>query len=185
MKAGEKMLLISLMELEHKEYHSHAHKLLRECLKTYRIDYNEDTPVVKNDMGKPSLAEHPDIHYNISHAKGISACIVSDRECGIDCEQVRQYRPNVAKRAFSESEQELLESLPESERDMMFTRLWTLKESYVKAIGTGISYPLNTVGFAFSGDEIIADKDECRFRQYLINGGKYVVSVCELYNSNR
>ena len=162
------MLLISLMELEHKEYHSHAHKLLRECLKTYRIDYNEDTPVVKNDMGKPSLA-----------------CIVSDRECGIDCEQVRQYRPNVAKRAFSESEQELLESLPESERDMMFTRLWTLKESYVKAIGTGISYPLNTVGFAFSGDEIIADKDECRFRQYLINGGKYVVSVCELYNSNR
>lgn len=174
------MLLISLKELEHKEYHCHAHNLLRECLKTYGIDYNADTPIIKNDMGKPSLAERPDIHFNLSHAKGISACIVSERECGIDCEQKREYRPNVAKRAFSESEREFLESLPEEERDMMFTRLWTLKESYVKAIGTGISYPLNTVGFAFDGDEIISDKKGCRFRQYLIHGGKYIVSLCIL-----
>ena len=174
------MLLISLKELEHKEYHAHAHRLLRECLRVYGIGYDEDTPITKNEMGKPSLSEHPEIFYNLSHAKGISACIVADRECGIDCEQVREYKPNVAKRAFTESERQLLESLPEEERDFMFTRLWTLKESYVKAIGTGISYPLNTVGFAFEGNEITADKKDCKFRQYLIHGGKYVVSVCTL-----
>ena len=172
------MLLISLKELEKKEYHSHAHRLLRECLKVYGIEYTEDTPINKSEMGKPSLAERPDIHFNLSHANGISACIVTDRECGIDCESVRPYRENVAKRAFSESERELLESLDGDERDMMFTRLWTLKESYVKAIGTGISYPLNTVGFSFKGDEIIADKKDCKFRQDLIHGGKYVVSIC-------
>ena len=172
------MLLISIKDLEHKQHHAHAHNLLRECLKTYGINYNEDTPMIKNDMGKPSLAEHPEIHFNLSHGNGIFACITSDRECGIDCEQVRPYRPNVAKRAYSESEIKLIESLPENERDLMFTRLWTLKESYVKAIGTGISYPLDTVGFAFDGDRIIADKKECTFRQYLIQGGKYIVSVC-------
>ena len=172
------MILISLKELENKQYHVHAHNLLRECLRTYGIDYDEDTPVNKTKMGKPSLTEHPDIFYNLSHAKGISACIVTDRECGIDCEQIRQYRPNVAKRAFSASERELLESLSGEEQDIMFTRLWTLKESYVKAIGTGISYPLDTVGFAFDGDEIIADKKECKFRQYLIHGGRYIVSTC-------
>lgn len=174
------MLLISLKELEHKEYHAHAHNLLRECLKTYGITYCAETPLTKNDMGKPALAEHPEIHFNLSHAKGISACITADRECGIDCEQIREYRPNVAKRAFSASERELLESLPEDKRDIMFTRLWTLKESYVKAIGTGISYPLDTVGFAFDGSRIIPDKKDCSFRQYLINGGKYIVSVCIL-----
>ena len=174
------MLLISLKELEHKEYHAHAHNLLRECLKVYGIAYSEDTPINKNDMGKPSLAEYPHIHFNLSHAKGISACIVSGSECGIDCEQVRKCSQGVMRRAFTESERALVESLPEDQHDLMFTRLWTLKESYVKAIGIGVSYPLNTVGFSFSGSSIISTKKDCSFRQYLIQGGRYVVSVCRL-----
>ena len=174
------MLLISLKDLERKEQHDHAHNLLRECLRTYGIAYSEDTPVDKNDMGKPSLAEHPDIHFNLSHAKGIAACIVTDRECGIDCEQVRKCSQGVMRRAFTESERTLVEALPEDQQDLMFTRIWTLKESYVKALGIGVSYPLNTVGFSFDGDRIISDKDGCSFRQYLIHGSRYVVSVCRL-----
>ena len=174
------MLLISLKELEHKEYHDHAHNLLRECLKVYGIAYSEDTPINKNDMGKPSLAEYPHIHFNLSHAKGISACIVSGKECGVDCEQVRKCSQGVMRRAFTESERALVESLPEDQRDLMFTRLWTLKESYVKAIGIGVSYPLDTVGFSFDGDNIISTKNDCSFRQYLIHGSRYIVSVCLL-----
>ena len=174
------MLLISLKELEHREHHAHAHNLLRECLKVYGIAYSEDTPMNKNDMGKPSLAEYPHIHFNLSHAKGISACIVSGSECGIDCEQVRKCSQGVMRRAFTESERALVESLPEDQHDLMFTRLWTLKESYVKAIGIGVSYPLNTVGFSFGGSSIISTKKDCSFRQYLIQGGRYVVSVCRL-----
>lgn len=174
------MLLISLKDLEHKEYHAHAHNLLRECLKVHRIDYSEDTPVTKNEMGKPSLTEYPHIRYNLSHAKGIAACIVTDRECGIDCEQVRKCSKGVMRRAFTEKERALVESLPEEEQDGMFTRLWTLKESYVKAIGVGVSYPLDTVEFLFEGDEIITNITDCSFRQYLIRGGRYIVSVCRI-----
>ena len=120
------MIMISLMELERKAQHDHAHALLRECLKKRNIPYNENTPIVKTKLGKPSLAEYPDVHFNLSHANGITACVVSDSICGIDCEGIRSYRENVARRAFSESERALLEAVSGEERDLLFVRLWTL-----------------------------------------------------------
>lgn len=174
------MLIISMADIDKRQQHGHAHKLLHECLKLRCVKYNDATPITKGKFGKPALAERPDIHYNLSHADGIAACIISDYECGIDCENVRAYRPNVLRRVFSENERKMFEYTPENEKDILFFKLWTLKEAYVKAIGVGISYPMNSVEFSFSGDEIISNRDECRFRQYTIDGGKYVVSVCEL-----
>lgn len=173
------MLLISLKEVPKKEQRSHAHKLLRECLRTRNIEYVTDsTPIVRNEHGKPSLAEYPEIKYNLSHASGIAVCFISDTECGVDCEGVRPYRPNVVKRAFSENEKILIENAPENERDLLFFRLWTLKEAYVKAIGIGISYPLNTVEFSFDGKRIISSVKDHTFRQYILKDGKFIVSVC-------
>ena len=174
------MLMISIKDMDKRELHAHAHRLLRECLRSYSIDYNEKTQIIKGKMGKPSLALFPDIHYNISHAEGIAACIVSDFECGIDCERVREYRPNVMKRAFSEKEREIVENANEDKKNELFFRLWTLKEAYVKALGTGISYPLNTAEFSFRNGDIITELQGCRFRQYLVCNGKFVISVCEI-----
>ncbi len=174
------MLMISIKDMDKKELHTHAHRLLRECLRPLGIDYGEDTPVIKGKMGKPSLADRPDIHYNLSHANGIAACIVSEQECGIDCENVREHRPNVMKRAFSANERQMVENASAEERDLLFFRLWTLKEAYVKALGTGISYPMDKAEFSFRGGEIVTNIKDCRFRQYIISGGKYVVAVCEL-----
>lgn len=177
------MLLISIKELPKKEQHSHAHKLLGECLKSRDIEYSEHTQVKKNRYGKPRLAEFPELHYNLSHANGIAACILSKAECGIDAEAVRKYRPNVVKRAFSDAEKLLLEGADESERDLLFFRIWTLKEAYVKALGIGISYPLNTISFSFSSGRIITNISDCKFRQYILKNGKFVVSVCEKQSS--
>ena len=173
------MLMISIKDMDKKELHNHAHRLLRECLRPYGIDYTEETPVTKGKMGKPSLAYRPDIHYNLSPADGIAACIVSDCECGIDCERVREFRPNVMKRAFSEKERDMVEKAPDDMKDQLFFRLWTLKEAYVKALGTGISYPMDTAEFGFEGGEIRTNVQGWRFRQYIVCGGKFVISVCE------
>ena len=171
------MLMISIADIEQKAQSSHAHALLRECLKRKGIVYEKGvSAVVKNQYGKPSLADYPEVHYNVSHAVGICACIVSDTECGIDCEKVRDYRPGVMKRAFSETEKALVENAPD--RDLMFFRLWTLKESYIKAIGMGLSYPLKDACFDLTESGIVSAPEGYRFRQYVLKGG-YVVSVCE------
>jgi 4'-phosphopantetheinyl transferase len=89
------------------------------------------------------------------------------------------------RRAFSANEREMVENAPEAERDLLFFRLWTLKEAYVKAIGSGISYPMDAVEFRFEGDRIITDLPGCRFRQFIIKGGIFVAAVCELRSSPR
>ncbi|MBO7473662.1 MAG: 4'-phosphopantetheinyl transferase superfamily protein [Ruminococcus sp.] len=174
------MLMISIKDMNKSELHNHAHRLLRECLRPYRIDYNEDTPVSKGKMGKPSLTEHPNIYYNLSHADGIAACIISDNECGIDCEKIREYPKKVMRRVFSEKERTMVETAPEDKKSELFFRLWTLKEAYVKAIGVGISYPMNTVEFSFDSGRIITNIKDCRFRQYIVGNRGFIVSVCEM-----
>jgi len=172
------MLMISLKELPHSSQHDHAHRLLKECLRLCGIEYNEDAGIAFGTYGKPSLSDYPDVHYNLSHANGITVCLISGCECGADAEKVRPYRPKVMKRAFSESEAELVENAPESERDLLFFRIWTLKESYVKALGIGVSYPLKTAEFLIKDNGIVTNAKGFDFRQYILKEGGFVVSLC-------
>lgn len=171
------MIMISVMDIDHDKQHAHAQNMLKICLKKCGINYDESM-VSEGLKGKPYLPQYPEIHYNLSHANGIAACMVSDRECGIDCEAIRTVRPNVMRRCFSESECLLVENAPESERDLMFTRLWTLKEAYGKTTGLGINYHMKTTCFSFKDGEIHSAVENYTFRQYIIKN-KYVVSLCQ------
>ena len=176
------MILFSTEEVPKAEQHKHAHLLLSKALKEFGIDYVPDvTPVVFGEHGKPSLAGHPEIHYNISHADGIAAVKVSEFECGIDCERVRECDPRVMKRVCTQAEQAAIKSAPENERALLFFRLWTLKEAYVKALGRGLSFPMCQAEFAFEGDEILTALSGCSFSQYVVND-EFIVAVCELSN---
>ena len=160
------------------EQHTHAHSLLSMGLREYGIDYvMGKTPVVFGEHGKPALADYPEVHFNISHADGIAAVAVSEYECGVDCERVREYDPRVIKRVCTESEQAMIKAAPENE--LLFFRLWTLKEAYVKALGRGLVFPMREAAFAFEGDRIQTEISDCVFTQYVIDG-EFVVAVCEL-----
>lgn len=172
------MLLISVKNVPKGQHHFHAHSLLRSCLGSMGIDYNENTPIVKNKLGKPSLADFPNVHYNLTHADGIAACIVSNKQCGIDAEKIRPYRENVIKRIFSDAEKTMFDNTPQELRNKLFFRLWTLKESYVKAIGIGVSYPMNTVEFSFQDNQIISNIQDYSFTQYIIDN-EFIVAVCQ------
>ena len=174
------MMIISTEQVPKSEQHSHAHSLLSRCLKEFGVDYTVGvTPVTLGEHGKPSLAMHPELHFSISHADGIAAAMVSEHECGIDCEPVRRYDLRVIRRVCSDTEQKLLETAPADERELLFFSLWTLKEAYVKAIGKGLTFPLKCAAFAFEGDRIVTELKGCRFLRYVI-GNKFVVSLCEL-----
>lgn len=98
---------------------------------------------------EPDVAKRP---FNISHTDGLVMCGVGDQAhaaVGVDIERLdRRTDPGLADRYFSAPEVRYLQRFQgDQERRSMFLRIWTLKESFIKAIGTGLQTPL--ADFAF------------------------------------
>ncbi len=80
-----------------------------------------------------------DIDFNLTHTDGLCACVVTlNRACGIDAENIhRTNRLNaVAQRMFAEEELLMLDE--NTDGQYQFFNFWTLREAYVKALGTGL-----------------------------------------------
>lgn len=109
-----------------------------------------DVEVERDSRGKPRLVGRPGVHFNIAHCPRAVAVVVADQAVGVDVEEIRARDPYVAARCFDASELARVEAAPDPDRE--FFRHWTLKESYVKALGAGLSYPLRAVRFVVSAD---------------------------------
>ena len=129
-----------------------SHALLRVMLSRFADQPPHHWTFSIDARGKPKIAaQHncPDLHFNISHSRGLVAAAVASHEIGIDVERIctSGYDDSLAKRYFAATEIELLQGMPETERAVGFTRLWTLKEAYLKAMGIGLEQPLNSFAF--------------------------------------
>ena len=93
--------------------------------------------------GKPFLADYPDIHFNISHCPSGCICAISDAPVGVDIQDVRPFSIDVVKHCCSQDELDFLKKSKNPALD--FTRMWAMKESYLKMIGEGICYGLSSV----------------------------------------
>ena len=100
-------------------------------------------PFALGEQGKPYLPDRPDVHFSLSHSGTWVLCALSDAELGCDVEGPRRFDPALARHFFHPDETAWLFSLPPREQDAAFLRLWTLKESYLKAVGLGLSLPLD------------------------------------------
>ncbi len=94
--------------------------------------------------GKPHIGNLPDVHFNISHSGHYVVCAVAQNEIGIDVERIREVNLRIAERFFSPSEIDDLMTCEEETRMQYFITLWTIKESYLKAIGRGLTQHLNS-----------------------------------------
>lgn len=118
--------------------------------------------------GKPDLAEPPaPVRFNLSHSGDVALVAVTRRlDVGVDVERVEPDRAgdDVAERYFSPDEVAALRRLPSPRRIAGFFSVWTLKEAYIKALGDGLSRPLDTftVELAFAGPSRLlrADGDD-------------------------
>lgn len=88
--------------------------------------------------GKPYLAEHADVFMNLSHSGDMVMCAISDGAVGCDIQQIGSVDPAIANRYFHPKEIEWLHAANDAERQALFYRIWTAKESYVKCTGQGI-----------------------------------------------
>jgi len=92
--------------------------------------------------GKPELTGSQRLHFNLSHSGDRALLAVSRRgPIGVDIEAARPGRPfrRLARRFFAASEYDWIQGLPARDLADGFYRLWTLKEAYLKAIGTGLT----------------------------------------------
>lgn len=95
------------------------------------------------EWGKPTLKYHPEICFSLSHSGDYAICTIGDKPLGNDIERVKNGRLKVADRFFAKEELSwLYEAQGEEEQMQRMFRLWTMKESFVKAIGRGMSLPL-------------------------------------------
>lgn len=133
------------------------------------------------EKGKPYLKDCPWIHFNISHTKGMVVCAVHDLPVGVDVEEIRPYSEALAKRVLTPLELQnlaLWESRGHHFGEVCFFRYWTLKESYVKATGEGLSVPFGKLEFRLDKEEQIESNcpDYDFYQRCLWN--QYIISVC-------
>lgn len=113
-------------------------------------------------FGKPSLdtgSSKAMISFNVSHSKDMALIAFAiDTELGVDIEYIGQpidYE-KIATRFFSASETKALLRTDINQKLSMFYRLWTCKESFVKAVGTGLAMPFDYFDVCLSSDETIS-----------------------------
>jgi 4'-phosphopantetheinyl transferase len=105
------------------------------------------------EYGKPFLKGDCGIQFNVAHSGGfVIIALAKDREVGVDIERMRPgiEVESIAGRFFFHQEYDWL--LGQADRTECFYRLWTAKESVLKAVGLGLSMPLDSFSVAFAGD---------------------------------
>ncbi len=148
---------------EHRRDYLVSHALLRATLSRYADIPPLDIRFQQNAFGKPELVgtgSRAGLRFNLSHTHGLAACAITC--CGDVGTDVEFHTENealleIADHYFSPREVDDLLTLPESGRRAEFFRYWTLKESYIKARGEGLSLPLDSFTFRFNSDGIDFD----------------------------
>jgi 4'-phosphopantetheinyl transferase len=124
-----------------------ARGMLRELIACYVNIPAREVRFAYEPNGRPLLAEgDARLHFNLSHADGLGVfCFAREPFVGIDVEAVRELEemPSIAKEFFSPNEQSSLAAIPPELRTHAFYCCWTRKEAYLKALGVGLSAPLD------------------------------------------
>ena len=143
---------------------------------------NKDMIFEKNEYGKPYLKGFNDFCFNISHSYEWIVCAIHNYPVGIDIEIIRPIDLTIAERFYSRHEFNEILNREDSKRIGLFYDLWTLRESYVKAIGMGLYMPFDSFSFNIYDDyriELIKEftSIEYYFKRYNIDE-KYKMAVC-------
>ncbi len=125
--------------------------------------------------GKPCLLEHPDVHFNLSHSGEMAMCIMGGETCGCDMEKIREMDLKLSKRFFAASEDAYIRE-SEDPQDSFF-RIWTLKESFMKATGEGFRRPLSSFEMVMRDNIHVKGAPEWFFHELAMNEG-YRASCC-------
>ncbi len=174
------LLILYMVKKRHKHEGKNSGGASGEGKHLYR-----EIEITRNRYGKPYLKNEGNIHFNVSHSGSWAVGAVDSFPVGIDVERIRPVNLEIAERFFAWQEYEELLKKDYPERLDYFFELWTLKESYIKAVGRGLSVPLGSFsvlpGNGGQADSSILDNQDlgCRFKMCALEPG-YRMAVCSL-----
>lgn len=161
---------------------------LNAALERYGL-YEKNMIYVLGAQGKPTLQDYPALHFSLSHSGDYAICSLGEWETGCDIERVRPDKIRVAEHFFAEEEKKWLFQADErEEQESRLFRLWTMKESFLKVTGRGMSLPLQdfTVSIGEHGISGVRHSlnNKCyHIKEYNLPAGfretaEYRISVC-------
>jgi 4'-phosphopantetheinyl transferase len=141
--------------------------------------------------GKPVLATtdgYDTLSFNLSHSGEIALYAVTrNRKIGIDVECIRDNFDvgQIAHRFFSAGEISSLDKIPKQKQSEVFFQYWTRKEAFIKAMGKGVSFPMEQCDVSLINGKIsspitvLGDNGEnpCWYGQDLFPGHGYVAAI--------
>ena len=136
-----------------------SHALVRTALSAYADVHPSAWQFSYNQYGRPEISA-PDINtplrFNLTHTAGLAACLVTlNSDCGVDAENLRLpgNPQGIAEKMFAASERHALNQLQGQAFLERFFTYWTLREAYCKAIGLGLSSPMDYFTFECADGE--------------------------------
>jgi phosphopantetheinyl transferase (holo-ACP synthase) len=164
-----------------------------DILANINTPYKFEVQIDESTKGKPYIKSRP-FYYNLSHSGDYVICAVSDCEIGVDIQKMsngigvksrvdyknigntkaakaKNTRKSTADRFFAEEEKNMLASIhDETERNLLFYRLWSRKEALGKLTGMGVAPCLDTnlldISKGIAGEYIWEEYDV--LRSYMI-----------------
>lgn len=131
----------------------------------------------RTGLGKPKLI-HDFLHINISHCKGLAVAAVGRMPIGVDAEAPRAVRETMVRKICTAAEAAYIDTA--EDKNLAFSRIWTLKEAYAKYTGEGIALKFSQLGFSFAADGAVQfhhpAADSVRLYHMLYDG--FAISVC-------
>jgi 4'-phosphopantetheinyl transferase len=129
-----------------------ARGVLRTLLRRYLQTADSQVAFEYESKGKPCLSGRGGPFFNVSHSGELALIAFSaSTPLGVDVELIREMddASSIVKRFFSPAEIARWTSLPAGIRTRAFFDCWTRKEAYIKAVGEGLSLPLDQFEVAF------------------------------------
>ena len=159
--------------------------LARSVLADQRKCSPADLRFIADRGGKPRLKGEDESSFSLSHSGDWIVCAAGGPRLGADVEEIRPFDPASAEEFLSNEERREIARKSELNRKDEYYRIWTLKESYAKALGLGLALPFRdlSVRFGRSGNPALGRDGKILknafFKQVRLDD-RHVLSICSL-----
>lgn len=175
MVVGRWKKIVRYAALEDRQTGAGAGLLLRYAFEQEGIPFCGDSFYV-GTHGKPY---HKRICFNLSHSGAYVICVTDKKDVGCDIQKIKAVHSPMMNRFFSEEERNYVNIADDEQKNERFTRIWALKESYLKMTGEGLTRNLVDVSFDIGNRIRVFENQKEKSFYFLEQQIKnYIIMVC-------